>query len=85
MTTKELKETFNNGEINEEAQKIINSLKYHTKDIPGSNQYFYQKTGQTKSFLEHLRVRSDDQQMFNIFQVSKLYIYAALKCPNTML
>lgn len=87
MTVKDLKATFAIGEKDEEAQKIINSLKYFSQNLPGSNQYFYQKMCHTQvlfkcllgrhcattnlllqAFMNHLRVRSNDKQMFNIFK-----------------
>ena len=67
MTANELKSMLGKVDTDPEAKKIISSLRYFSNHVPGSNQYFYNKLMETKSFAEHLRIRSDDTEMLNLF------------------
>ena len=62
MTVRQLKE-----ELEKEKSDILNQVQYYSQKIPGSNSYFYTKKSQGKAMAEHLRYRSEDTEMFNLF------------------
>ena len=62
MTMRQFKE-----ELEKENSDILNKVQYYSQRVPGSNSYFYTKTSQAKAMAEHLRHRSEDTEMFNVF------------------
>ena len=68
MTVDELKSMLSQVDTDPEAKRIINSLRYFSQHVPGSDQYFFNKLMETKAFAEHLRIRSDDTEMLNVFK-----------------
>lgn len=65
-TAGQLKDALNAND--EKAKKLLDSLKYYSQAIPGSSQFWYRKLQQVQAFHEHLRIRSEDTEMFNVFQ-----------------
>ena len=63
MTWRELKE-----KIEKNDPEILPKLRYYSKTIDGSDQYFYELNTKCQALQEHLRIRSNDSEMFNIFQ-----------------
>ena len=68
MEVKNVKEAFSEGnEDSAMAKKIMGGLRYYGQTIKGSGAYFQQKSKETMSYHDHIRYRSKDTQMFNLF------------------
>ena len=68
LTVKDVKEAFKVGNENSDiTKKIMNGLRYYGQTIKGSDSYFHQKTKEMLSILEHIRIRSAETQMMNLF------------------
>jgi len=48
--------------------RVINKLLYFAAPIPGTRQSFRFSADRAISFVKNLRIKSDDQEMFNFFQ-----------------
>ena len=62
MTVKELKEALESGD-----KTVMSKLKLYSKNIPGSPAYYKSQLSNATAFTEHVRIRSDDQESFNLF------------------
>ena len=65
MSMNDLKSGLNN---NEKLPDLVNKLRYYGKNLTGSDPFFYDLSTKCEAFQENLRYRSQDTQMFNLFQ-----------------
>ena len=71
MTSKEL--TAAAGDPDSEVGKwVMNNLKAYSIGLPGSSSYFDSMAKQSLAYLDHMRVRSDDEQKWDLFQTFSL-------------
>ena len=48
-------------------EKVLRDLMYSAAGIPGSRQYFLKQRSLGHAFVRHVRIASDDEEMFNLF------------------
>ena len=71
MTSNEL--TAAVGDQDSEVGKwTMNNLKAYSIGLPGSSSYFDKMAKQSLAYLDHMRVRSDDEQKWDLFQTFSL-------------
>lgn len=63
LTMEEMKRAVESNDF-----RIINKLLYFAAPIPGTRQYFRYMTDKAISFSKYLRIKSQDEKMFNFFQ-----------------
>ena len=62
LSAKELKENLEKGD-----SSLLKSMYYFSKGIKGSQQFFSTQSSMSYNLTRHLRIDSDDKEMFNVF------------------
>lgn len=63
LSMEQLKEKVENDD-----PEVIGKLLYYSKNLPGSDQFFFDLSTKCQKFQEYLRYKSNDTQMFSLFQ-----------------
>ena len=62
VSAKVFKENLEKGD-----SSVLKSIYYFSKSIKGSQQFFSSQSSKSYNFTRHLRISSDDKEMFNLF------------------
>ena len=62
LSAKDLKDKLESGD-----QSVLKSMFHFSQTIKGSQQFFSQEMSKSFNFLRHLRIQSQDKDMFNLF------------------
>jgi hypothetical protein len=55
------------AKMTEDVDGTLGMLRYYSKNLAGSPQYFHHQMIQACAFLDHIRLRSKEKEMFNVF------------------
>jgi hypothetical protein len=64
LTAKQLYELIKDDK---EGAGVLGKLRYMSRNLVGSPQYFYHNSIQALAFVDHIRLRSNDKENFNVF------------------
>jgi hypothetical protein len=55
------------AKLSVDVDAVLGMLRYYSKNLIGSPQYFHHQMIMACAFLDHIRLRSEDKEMFNLF------------------
>ena len=61
-TCDELRKDFEDGKT-----EVTDNVRYFGKSLDGSSQYFYNHSNNSLALMDHIRLKSDDTEAFNVF------------------
>ena len=59
--------------------EVFSKMKYYSRSLPGSSQFFHNMGSKCQAFMDHIRQRSEDGEMFNLFQT---FSYSDMNWPS---